>query len=156
MWRPEARAASCARLARASRRQRSLAATVARAEPAPYRYQAPIAIDAPAPFVQMALPPAAYAHVEQDELRDLRIVDAGGVFGRRIRFSGTRGAWLGAKKICETLIPLRLAGQLECPEHALELRQTFGHVISGIQSKYARNGSMHFAKKTSRCADRRR
>jgi hypothetical protein len=48
------------------------------AEPAPYRYQAPIAIDAPAPFVQMALPVAAYGHVEQDDLRDLRIVDAKG------------------------------------------------------------------------------
>ena len=55
-----------------------LAATVAHAEPAPYRYQAPIAIDAPAPFVQMALPVAAYGHVEQDDLRDLRIVDAKG------------------------------------------------------------------------------
>jgi len=55
-----------------------VAATVARAEPAPYRYQAPIAIDATAPFVQMPLPIAAYGHVEQDDLRDLRIVDARG------------------------------------------------------------------------------
>jgi len=55
-----------------------LAAGAARAEPAPYRYRAPIAIDAPAPFVQMPLSIAVYAHVEQDDLRDLRIVDARG------------------------------------------------------------------------------
>ena len=55
-----------------------LAATAVRAEPAPYRYRAPIAIDAPAPFVTVPLPVAAYAHVEQDDLRDLRIVDARG------------------------------------------------------------------------------
>ena len=55
-----------------------LGVTVARAEPAPYRYQAPIAIDAAAPFVQIALPVAAYGRVEQDDLRDLRIVDARG------------------------------------------------------------------------------
>src|SRR6476661_6947973 len=55
-----------------------LAAAVGHAEPAPYRYQAPIAIDAPAPFVKMALPVAAYGHVEQDDLRDLRVVDAKG------------------------------------------------------------------------------
>jgi len=54
------------------------AAAIAHAEPAPYRYQAPIAIDAPAPFVQMALPVAAYGHAEQDDLRDLRLVDAKG------------------------------------------------------------------------------
>jgi hypothetical protein len=55
-----------------------LATAVVRAEPAPYRYQAPIAIDAPAPFIQLALPIGAYGHVEQDDLRDLRIVDAKG------------------------------------------------------------------------------
>jgi hypothetical protein len=55
-----------------------LAAAVVHAEPAPHRYQAPIAIDAPAPFVQLALPVAAYGHAEQDDLRDLRIVDAKG------------------------------------------------------------------------------
>lgn len=55
-----------------------LGVTVARAEPAPYRYQAPIAIDAAAPFVQVALPVAAYGRVEQDDLRDLRIVDSRG------------------------------------------------------------------------------
>ncbi|MDQ6640725.1 MAG: DUF3999 domain-containing protein [Pseudomonadota bacterium] len=55
-----------------------LVAAAARAEPEPFRYQAPIAIDAAAPFVQIALPPAAYGHAEQDDLRDLRIVDARG------------------------------------------------------------------------------
>ena len=54
------------------------AAAAARPEPAPYRYQAPIAIESPAPFVQMALPAAAYGHLAQDDLRDLRIVDARG------------------------------------------------------------------------------
>ena len=71
-----------ARFARASTLRRRRAASARRlaasAEPAPYRYQAPIAIDAPAPFVQMALPAAAYGQVEQDDLRDLRIVDAKG------------------------------------------------------------------------------
>ena len=56
----------------------ALAAAAAHAEPSPYRYQAPIRIEAAAPFVQMALPVAAYGHVEQDDLRDLRIVDAKG------------------------------------------------------------------------------
>ena len=55
-----------------------LVSGAAAGEPAPYRYQAPIAIEAAAPFVQIALPPAAYGHVEQDDLRDLRIVDARG------------------------------------------------------------------------------
>jgi len=55
-----------------------LAAGAARAEPAPHRYQAPIAIDAPAPFIEVALPAAVYAHVEQDDLRDLRVVDSRG------------------------------------------------------------------------------
>jgi hypothetical protein len=53
-------------------------ATAASGEPAPYRYQAPIVVDAGAPFVQLALPVAAYGRVEQDALRDLRIVDARG------------------------------------------------------------------------------
>ena len=52
--------------------------TAASGEPAPYRYQAPIVVDAGAPFVQLALPVAAYGRVEQDALRDLRIVDARG------------------------------------------------------------------------------
>jgi hypothetical protein len=54
------------------------ASSLALADPAPYRYSAPIAISAQAPFVQIALPPAAYAHAEQDDLRDLRVVDARG------------------------------------------------------------------------------
>jgi hypothetical protein len=54
------------------------ASSPAAADPTPYRYSAPIAISASGPFVQIALPPAAYAHAEQDELRDLRIVDARG------------------------------------------------------------------------------
>jgi hypothetical protein len=53
-------------------------ASAASGEPAPYRYQAPIVVDAAAPFVQIALPAAAYGRVEQDALRDLRIVDARG------------------------------------------------------------------------------
>src|SRR3954454_20677453 len=48
------------------------------ADPAPYRYRAPIVVESPAPFVELALPPAAYGHVEQDDLRDLRVVDARG------------------------------------------------------------------------------
>lgn len=48
------------------------------ADPAPYRYSAPIVVSAAAPFVQVALSPAAYAHALQDDLRDLRIVDARG------------------------------------------------------------------------------
>ena len=48
------------------------------AEPQPYRYDAPIEIAKPAPFVELALPPAAYAHALQPELRDLRVVDARG------------------------------------------------------------------------------
>jgi hypothetical protein len=48
------------------------------ADPAPYRHVAPIVVDKPAPFVQLALPPSAYGRVEQDDLRDLRIVDSRG------------------------------------------------------------------------------
>lgn len=54
----------------------ALAATAA--EPQAYRYAAPVEIAKPAPFVEMALPPAAYAHALQPELRDLRLVDAAG------------------------------------------------------------------------------
>ena len=54
----------------------ALAATAA--EPQPYRYAAPIEIVKPAPFVELALPPAAYAHAAQPDLRDLRVVDAAG------------------------------------------------------------------------------
>jgi Protein of unknown function (DUF3999) len=53
-------------------------AALGAAEAAPFRYGAPIAIDAPAPFVQLALTPSVYGHVEQTELRDLRVVDAHG------------------------------------------------------------------------------
>ena len=54
----------------------ALAATAA--EPQPYRYAAPIEIVRPAPFVELALPVAAYAHAAQPDLRDLRVVDASG------------------------------------------------------------------------------
>ncbi|HEX7440261.1 MAG TPA: DUF3999 family protein, partial [Caldimonas sp.] len=47
------------------------------AEPA-FRYSAPIEMRKAAPFVQLAVPPSAYAHAAQPELRDLRIVDARG------------------------------------------------------------------------------
>jgi hypothetical protein len=50
----------------------------AAAEPRPYRHAAPIVVEQPAPFVQLALPPTAYGRVEQGDLRDLRIVDARG------------------------------------------------------------------------------
>ena len=56
----------------------SSAGTAAATEPQPYRYDAPIEIAKPAPFVELALPPAAYAHALQPELRDLRVVDARG------------------------------------------------------------------------------
>ena len=78
------RSERCARSGRA--RARSLGAlalvpaiaAAAAGEPAPYRYRAPIVVEAPAPFVELALPAAAYGRVEQDELRDLRIVDGRG------------------------------------------------------------------------------
>jgi len=50
----------------------------AAADPAAQRYSAPIAIVQAAPFVQLALPPSAYAHSMQADLRDMRIVDARG------------------------------------------------------------------------------
>ena len=53
-------------------------ATSASAEDAIYRFNAPIEIQASAPFVRIAVPASAYAHTEQAELRDLRIVDAAG------------------------------------------------------------------------------
>ena len=55
-----------------------LAGGAGAADPAPYRYRAPIVVEQAAPFLQLALPPAAYGRVEQDGLRDLRIVDARG------------------------------------------------------------------------------
>jgi len=53
-------------------------ATLAEAEPAPFRYSAPIAIETAAPFVQVQLTPAVYGHTAQAELRALRVVDARG------------------------------------------------------------------------------
>src|SRR5829696_5119239 len=50
----------------------------ARADEPAFRYSAPIEIRLPAPFVQLALPPSAYAHVVQPGLRDLRVIDARG------------------------------------------------------------------------------
>ena len=54
------------------------AGAAAAADPQPYRYAAPIEIVQPAPFVELALPVAAYAHAAQPDLRDLRVVDASG------------------------------------------------------------------------------
>ena len=48
------------------------------ADPAPLRFSAPIEVRAPAPFVQVDLPPAAYARVERPDLGDLRVVDSRG------------------------------------------------------------------------------
>ena len=70
------------------------------AEPA-FRYSAPIEIRAPAPFVQLALPPSAYAHVQQPELRDLRVVDAR---GERVPYS-----LLGARSEQQTTEQVRPA-----------------------------------------------
>ena len=47
-------------------------------EPQPYRYDAPIEIARSSSFIELALPPAAYAHALQTGLRDLRVVDARG------------------------------------------------------------------------------
>jgi len=46
------------------------------ADPAPQRYSAPITVAQEAPFVQLSLPPVAYARAMQVDLRDLRVVDA--------------------------------------------------------------------------------
>lgn len=48
------------------------------AAPAQFRYSAPVQVDRPAAFVQLALPPAAYAHSQRSGLEDLRLVDADG------------------------------------------------------------------------------
>lgn len=72
----------------------TLATTVAAAdgpavpgrEPVPPRWSAPLQLAAPAPFVDVALPPSAHAHSLSDGLADLRVVDAR---GRRVPF-----AWL--------------------------------------------------------------
>ena len=60
------------------------AARGAAADTSPQRYVAPIAIAHAAPFVQLSLPPSAYAHSLQADLRDLRIVDAR---GERVAFA---------------------------------------------------------------------
>lgn len=60
------------------------AALALAAEPQPYRFAAPIEILQPAPFVELPLPVAAYAHAAQPDLRDLRIVDA---TGERVPFA---------------------------------------------------------------------
>ena len=77
------------------------AVAVSAADPAPYRYRAPRVVEASAPFVELAVPPAAYGHVEQDDLRDLRIVDARGV---RVPF-----AFLPARATVRTSEQLREA-----------------------------------------------
>ncbi|HEX2539615.1 MAG TPA: DUF3999 family protein [Caldimonas sp.] len=48
------------------------------AEPAPLRFRAPIEVREAAPFVELPLSPAVYAHVEQAGLADLRVVDSRG------------------------------------------------------------------------------
>ena len=55
-----------------------LAATAAQAEEPAYRFNAPIAVDKPAAFVQLPLPASAYGRSQQAGLQDLRIVDAKG------------------------------------------------------------------------------
>ncbi len=47
------------------------------AEPA-FRYSAPIAVQQPAAFVQLPLPPSAYGRSRQAGLHDLRVIDARG------------------------------------------------------------------------------
>jgi uncharacterized protein DUF3999 len=54
------------------------------ADGAPQRYGAPITILQAAPFVELALPPSAYAYSMQAGLRDLRLVDA---HGERVPFA---------------------------------------------------------------------
>ena len=54
------------------------AAAPALAEEPAYRYNAPIAIDKPAAFIQLPLPASAYGRSQQAGLHDLRIVDAKG------------------------------------------------------------------------------
>jgi hypothetical protein len=58
-------------------------ATQARDE-LPPRWRAPLSVSQPAPFVEVALPPSAYAHSEGRGLSDLRVVDAQ---GRRVPFA---------------------------------------------------------------------
>ncbi|MEP7300995.1 MAG: DUF3999 family protein [Caldimonas sp.] len=79
---------------------------VAAAEVQPYRYLAPIELVTAAPFVELALPPSAYGHVRQPDLRDLRIVDAR---GERVPFAvlAPRPAPPASERLREaTLYPL--------------------------------------------------
>ena len=55
-----------------------LGAAAVRAEEPAYRFNAPIAVDKAAAFVQLPLPASAYGRSRQAGLQDLRIVDAKG------------------------------------------------------------------------------
>ena len=70
-----------------------VAAVAAAAEAQPHRYAAPIEIVQPAPFVELALPPAAYAYAMQGDLRDLRVVDSA---GERVPFAMLAGPAVAA------------------------------------------------------------
>ena len=83
MRRPDLRAALGGVLAALA-----VAAAGADEEPA-LRWRAPIEVKQPAPFVQLSLPVAAYAHSEEAGLADVRVVDAR---GERVPF-----AWLEAR-----------------------------------------------------------
>ena len=48
----------------------------AAAETAQQRWRAPIVVTAPAPFIEVELPPAVYARAAHPDLRDLRLADA--------------------------------------------------------------------------------
>ena len=78
MRRPEAAAAGRTVAIVAASLLAGAALAVAAAEAKPYRYGAPIEIVKAAPFIELALPPSAYAHALQADLRDLRVVDASG------------------------------------------------------------------------------
>jgi hypothetical protein len=82
------------------------AVTAVAAEPSS-RYSAPVEIRTPAPFVQLALPPSAYAHVQQPELRDLRVVDGR---GERVPYS-----LLGARSEQQTTEQTRAAALYPLP-----------------------------------------
>lgn len=56
----------------------ALAACGARADEPAFRFRAPIEVHQPGTFVQLPLPPSAYAKIAQRDLIDLRIVDADG------------------------------------------------------------------------------
>ncbi|MCI4429917.1 MAG: DUF3999 domain-containing protein [Burkholderiales bacterium] len=56
----------------------AFATAAADADDAAYRFSAPIEVQRGAPFIRIALPASAYAHTEQADLRDLRVLDAAG------------------------------------------------------------------------------